>query len=174
MKGIKIIFILALLCSIYLGQIVYVQAADKAEDKSAESGIVFDGPIHISGKAKSGTISFVTPQSGNSVLSVTVTLKDLSCSPKDGSGRGVRLETWSAALGQSDSSSKEKSTQVAQIKNGKIEISSPGMFEIKGKLVKKNSATGTIHLIYTYNSYYPQNETWSCDLGTWNWEAKAK
>jgi len=114
------------------------------------------------------SVSFVTSKDVKSVLSVTVTLKDLSCSPKDGSNRVVQSESWSVALGQSDSS------PVAQIKNRKIEISSPGCFDIKGKFVKKNSATGTIHLIYTYNSYYPQNETWSCDLGAWNWEAKTK
>jgi hypothetical protein len=150
------------------------QEENKQGGGSSNATTVFMGPIKISGKASGGSISFAVSESWDTITEITVELKDLICTAKyNGQDRGVKLESWSVKQGGDEQSSKEKSA-VTRISKGKFKAASPGAYELDGKFPSKKSAKGTIHLTYTYTSYYPNYESWSCDLGNWGWEAKAQ
>jgi len=112
-------------------------------------GATLTGPIEISGKASSGTISLTISEDGASVTSVSITLNDLEC---DGFSAG------------SYSAERQGSFPVT---GGAFSASLSDIGTIEGLFTSPTEASGTINLVLEI----PYAGTF--ELGTWNWSAKA-
>ena len=112
-------------------------------------GATLTGPIEISGKASSGTISLTISEDGASVTSVSITLNDLEC---DGFSAG------------SYSAERQGSFPVT---GGAFSASLSDIGTIEGLFTSPTEASGTIDLVLEI----PYAGTF--ELGTWNWSAKA-
>ncbi len=122
---------------------------DGAPATSPQPGAVLTGPVEISGKASSGTISLTVSEDGASITSVGITLTDLKC---DGFSAG--------------SFTKEAGGEFPAAK-GKVAASLSGIGEINGRFTSPTEASGTIELALEIPYAEP------CKLGTSNWSAKA-
>ena len=118
----------------------------------SQPGATFSGPIEISGKASSGAISFAVSVDGASIISMSVTLKDVKC---DGMSAGSMETTTSGPFPVTD---------------GKLAASPSNLGEIKGQFTSSTEAVGTIHLRLEFSIL---GQTTVCELGTWNWSARA-
>ncbi len=114
-----------------------------------QPGATLTGAIKISGKATSGTISLTISEDGASITSVGITLMDLTC---DGFSAG---------------SMTKKSEAPFPVAQGNIVASPPGLGEIKGRFTSPTEANGTVNLTLEI----PFAGT--CELGIWDWSAKA-
>jgi hypothetical protein len=116
-------------------------------------GAKLAGPIDISGKASGGTISLTVGEDGTSIVSAGITLKDLKC---DGFSAGSMMNT---------------ATLSSPITKGSFAASASGVGEIKGQFTSPTDASGTINIAFKMTIL---NSSIACDLGTWNWNAKAQ
>ena len=106
------------------------------------------GPIEISGKASSGTITLTVSEDGKSITFVTVLLKDLKC---DGFSAG------------------SSSTGVAvkfPVAGGNLNGSPPSLGKISGHFSSPTEASGKVDLKWDMGGVAP------CELGEWKWSAK--
>ena len=116
---------------------------------SPQPGAVLIGPIQISGKASSGTISLTVSDDGASIVSVKVTLTELKC---DGFSAGSLTKEVSGAFPAA---------------KGNVVASLSGIGKIDGRFTSPTAASGTIDLALEI----PMGGT--CKLGTQNWSAEA-
>jgi len=129
--------------------ILLAACGPKAKPVAPRPGATFTGPIEISGKAGSGTISQNISEDGASITSVAVTLKELKC---DGFSAGSMTKEASDSFPVTD---------------GEVVASLSGIGELRGRFSSPTEPSGTINL--TLEIPYAG----SCKLGTWNWSAKA-
>jgi hypothetical protein len=115
-----------------------------------QPGAKLAGPIEISGKASSETIFLTISEDGASIASVSISLVDLKC---DGFSADSMIQDLGGPFPLSE---------------GNIAASLSGGGEIKGRLTSPTEASGTINLILET----PFAGT--CDLGRWDWTAKAQ
>lgn len=115
-----------------------------------QPGANLAGPIEISGKATSATISFTISEDGSSIASVSIALVELKC---DGFSADLLIQDLGGPFPLSE---------------GNIAASLSGGGEIKGRFTSPTEASGTINLILEI----PFAGT--CDLGRWDWSAKAE
>lgn len=118
----------------------------------SQPGATFSGPIEISGKASSGVINFTISEDRTLLTSVRVTLKDVKC---DGMSAGS-METTAAGP--------------FQVNDGKFSASPSNLGEINGQFNSSTEAVGTIHVRLEFSIL---GQKTVCELGTWNWSAKA-
>jgi len=116
---------------------------------SPQPGAVVTGPIEISGKASSGTISLTVSDDGASIASVKVTLTELKC---DGFSAGSLTKEAGGAFPAA---------------KGNVVASLSGIGKIDGRFTSPTAASGTIDLALEI----PMGGT--CKLGTQNWSAEA-
>jgi len=122
-----------------------------ASSVAPQSGAVLTGPLEISDKASSGTISLTVSEKGTSIASVSVTLNDLKC------------ERFSA-----DSFTKEVG-DAFPVADGKVVASLSGIGKINGRFTSPTEASGTIDLVLEI----PFGGG-TCELGTRNWSVEAQ
>jgi len=113
-----------------------------------KGGATFTGPIEISGKASSGTISFSISEDGALITSVTVTLKDL------------KTETFSAG------SMTQESRSPFPVTDGNLAASLSGIGAIEGRFTSPTKASGTIDITLEIPFSGP------CRLGECRWSAQ--
>jgi hypothetical protein len=124
-------------------------ATPKAGTVAPKPGATFSGSIEITGKASSGTIEFNISGDGASIISVSITLKDL------------KTESFSAG-------SMTKSTSgTFPITSGNLDASLSGIGKIKGRFTSSTQASGTVDLTLDIPFSAPVK------LGEWHWSAKA-
>ena len=114
-----------------------------------QPGAILTGPIEISEKASSATIFLSISEDGVSIASVGIALVDLKC---DGFSAGSMTQDFGGPF---------------PVAEGDIAASLSGGGEIKGRFTSPTEASGTINLILEI----PFGGT--CDLGRWDWSAKA-
>lgn len=115
-----------------------------------QPGANLAGAIEISGKASSATIFLTISEDGSSIASVGIALTDLKC---DGFSAGSMLQQLGGPF---------------PVAEGNIVASLSGGGEIMGRFTSPTEASGTINLILEI----PFGGT--CELGTWDWSAKAE
>jgi len=115
-----------------------------------QPGAILTGPIEISGKATSGTITLTISEDGSSIASVSIALVELKC---DGFSAGSMTQEMGGPF---------------PVAEGNISASLPGGGELKGRFISPTEASGTINLVLEI----PLAGT--CDLGRWDWSAKAE
>lgn len=125
-----------------------------------QSGSTFIGAMEVSkagssGTASSGTVKLVISDDGSSITTAEITLADLKC-PSSSSG--------STTLTVGDPA------HPTPIDEGKIEITASGLGKqaITGQFTSPTEAKGTVTITLEIPLEKP------CDLGTWNWSAKAE
>lgn len=116
-----------------------------------QPGATFSGPIEISGKASSGTISFTISDDGDSITSVSVLLSDLEC---DGMSAGS-MET--------------RASGPFPVTDGELAASPSNLGEIEGQFTSSTEAVGTINLRLEFSVL---DQKIVCELGTWGWSAE--
>lgn len=123
-------------------------------------GATFIGAMEVSeagssGTASGGTVKLVISDDGSSITSAEIILTDLKC-PSSSSG--------STTLTVGDPA------HSTLINEGKIEIVASGLGKqsIEGQFTSPTEANGTMTMTLEIPLEKP------CDLGTWNWTAKAQ
>ena len=105
------------------------------------------GPIEISGKASSGTITLAVSEDGKSITFVTIALKDLKC---DGSSAGSSSTGVAVTL---------------HVAGGNLNGSLPSLGKISGRFSSPTEASGKVDLKWDMGGAAP------CELGEWKWSA---
>lgn len=124
-------------------------ATPKAGTVAPKPGATFSGSIEITGKASSATIEFNISGDGASIISVSITLKDLKT---DGFSAG---------------SMTKKTSGTFSITGGNFDASLSGIGKMKGGFTSSTQASGKIDLTLDI-PFSP-----AAKLGEWNWSAKA-
>ncbi len=118
-----------------------------------KAGATYSGTIDVpKDKASSAALSFKISDDGAQVTSIALSLSDLHC------------ETMSAG------SMSQSTTGQFPLSGNQINIQSDSIGEIKGKFTSGTAASGTIHIAMKNEI---MGATILCDLGTFNWTAKA-
>ncbi|MBM3157305.1 MAG: hypothetical protein FJ004_08495 [Chloroflexi bacterium] len=118
---------------------------------SPKAGATFTGPIEITGKAESGTITLTISEDGASVASVSVVLNNLKC---DGFSAGSMNKSVSTPF---------------PVTNGSFATSLSGIGDIAGSFTTMTKASGTVDLVLQI----PFSSA-TCELGEWHWSAEAE
>jgi len=106
------------------------------------------GPIEISGKASSGTITLTVSEDGKSLTFITVLLKDLKC---DGFSAGSMTKGVGGTF---------------PVAGGNLNASPSGLGKISGRFTSPTEASGKVDLKMDIPMAAP------CELGEWKWSAK--
>jgi len=105
------------------------------------------GPIEISGKASSGTITLTVSEDGKSLTFVTIALKDLKC---DGFSAGSSSTGVAVTL---------------PVDDGNLNGSLPSLGKMSGHFSSPTEASGKVDLKWDTGGAAP------CELGEWKWSA---
>jgi len=115
-----------------------------------QPGVRLSGPVEISGKASSATITLKVSDDGATLTSIGVEFQTLKCN-------GFSAGSMSKSVGGSFA-----------IAGGSISASVGGLGEIKGRFTSPTEASGTVNLTLKI----PLGG--DCALGEFKWSAKAQ
>ncbi|MCL4529109.1 MAG: hypothetical protein M1282_06825 [Chloroflexi bacterium] len=118
-----------------------------------KAGATYNGTIDVpKEKASNASLRFKVSDDGTQVTSIGLMLSDLHC------------ETMSAG------SMSQNTGGQFPLSGNQINIQSDSIGEIKGSFTSATEASGTIHIAMKNKI---MGATMLCDLGTFNWKAKA-
>jgi hypothetical protein len=131
-----------------------------------QPGATFTGPMEISQPgsertAKGGSLEFTITEDGNAIASVSITVTESKCSV---TSEGVTYVTEV----RSSTTSFEGPFPIAE---GKIDATFDNSRKLKGQFTSPTEANGTIDVVQT--TVVGLGKLVNCDLGEWNWSAKA-